>query len=211
MSKRRDTKRWLETHRSDPYVKAAQAGDYRSRAVFKLAQIDEKDRLLRPGLTVVDLGAAPGGWSQYCAEKVGESGRVIALDRLPMAPVPGVTFIQADFTEPAGLQALREALEGERSGRGVDLVLSDMAPNLSGVAVADQMKTIHLAESAFAFCEEALKPGGSLVVKLFQGEGFDDLIGRARKRFKRYAVRKPDASRDASREMYLVGRGWHRT
>lgn len=204
MSRRRDTRRWLEAHRRDPYVRAARAGDYRSRAVFKLAEIDGKDRLLRPGMTVVDLGAAPGGWSQYCVERLEGRGRVIALDRLTMEPVPGAVFLETDFAEEAGLAALREALAGEAA----DLVLSDMAPNLSGVTVADQMQVMYLAELAFAFCDEALKPDGSLVVKVFQGEGFDTLLAGMRRRFRRAAVRKPQASRDASREMYLVGTGW---
>lgn len=203
MSRKRDTKRWLEAHRRDPYVRAAQAGDYRSRAVFKLAEIDDKDGLLKPGMTVVDLGAAPGGWTQYCVERLAGRGRVIALDCLAMTPVAGADFLQVDFAEQAGLDALRESLDGAE----VDLVLSDMAPNLSGVAVADQMKVMHLAELAFAFCEEALKPGGNLVVKVFQGEGFDALLADMRARFGRVAVRKPQASRDASREMYLVGLG----
>lgn len=205
MSKRRDTKRWLATHRADPYVRAAAAGDWRSRAVFKLAQIDERDRLLKPGMTVVDLGAAPGGWSQYCARGLKGRGRVIALDRLEMDPIGGVTAIRADFAETAGLEALRDALAGEPA----DLVLSDMAPNLSGVVVADQMGVIHLAELALDFCAEALKPGGDLLVKVFQGEGFDAILADMRGRFERVAVRKPDASRDASREQYLLGRGWH--
>lgn len=185
-------------------MRAATAGDWRSRAVFKLARIDERDRLLQPGMTVVDLGAAPGGWSQYCARTLNGRGRVIALDRLEMAPIPGVTCIHADFSEPAGLDALREALAGDAA----DLVLSDMAPNLSGVAVVDQMGAMHLAELALDFCAEALKPGGDLLVKTFQGEGFDALLGEMRRRFARVAVRKPEASRPASREQYLLGRGW---
>lgn len=204
MSKRRDTKRWLTAHRADPYVRAAAAGDWRSRAAFKLAQIDERDRLLKPGMTVVDLGAAPGGWSQYCARTLKGRGHVVALDRLEMAPIEGVTAIRADFTEAAGLEALRAAL----AGRPVDLVLSDLAPNLSGVAVVDQMGVMHLAELALDFCAETLKPGGDLLVKVFQGEGFDALLADMRRRFARVAVRKPDASRDASREQYLLGRGW---
>lgn len=204
LSKRRETRHWLAKHRADPYVRAAAAGDWRSRAVFKLAQIDERDRLLKPGLTVVDLGAAPGGWSQYCARTLKGRGRIVALDRLEMAPIEGVTVIRADFAETEGLEALREALGDARA----DLVLSDMAPNLSGVAVADQMGVMHLAELALDFCAEALKPGGDLLVKTFQGEGFDALLADMRRRFERVAVRKPDASRDGSREQYLLGRGW---
>lgn len=204
MSKRRDTRKWLSAHRADPYVRAAAAGDWRSRAAFKLAQIDEKDRLLKPGMTVVDLGAAPGGWSQYCARALKGHGRVVALDRLEMAPIDGVTAIRADFAEAAGLEALREALGGDPA----DLVLSDMAPNLSGVTVADQVGVIYLAELALDFCGEVLKPGGDFLVKAFQGEGFDALLGDMRRKFDRVAVRKPDASRDASREQYLLGRNW---
>jgi 23S rRNA (uridine2552-2'-O)-methyltransferase len=202
LSKR--SRHWLEKHRADPYVRAATAGDWRSRAVFKLAQIDERDRLLKPGMTVVDLGAAPGGWSQYCVRSLNGRGRVIALDRLEMAPIPGVTFVHADFAEQDGLDALCEALAGDAA----DLVLSDMAPNLSGVAVVDQMGVMHLAELALDFCAEALKPGGDLLVKLFQGEGFDALLGDMRHRFECTVVRKPQASRAASREQYLLGRGW---
>lgn len=204
MSKRGDTKRWLAAHRADPYVRAANAGDWRSRAVFKLSQIDERDRVVRQGATIVDLGSAPGGWSQYCARKLGGRGQVVAVDRLDMAPVEGVVFVHADFAEQAGLEAVRAALDGERA----DLVLSDMAPNLSGVAVADQMGVMHLAELALDFCAEALEPGGDLLVKVFQGEGFDALLREMRGRFDRVVVRKPDASRDASREQYLLGRGW---
>lgn len=204
MSKRGDTKRWLATHRADPYVRAAVAGDWRSRAVFKLAQIDERDKLLKPGMTVVDLGAAPGGWSQYCTRTLAGRGRVVAIDRLEMAPVPGVTVLRADFAEQAGLDALREALADDAA----DLVLSDMAPNLSGVAVVDQMGVMHLAELALDFCGDALKPGGDALIKVFQGEGFDTLLADMRRRFARVAVRKPAASRDASREQYLLGRGW---
>lgn len=204
MSKRRDTKRWLAAHKADPYVRAAAAGDWRSRAVFKLSQIDERDRLVRPGMTIVDLGAAPGGWSQYCARTLRGDGRVIAVDRLEMAPVAGVTVIHADFAEQAGLDAVQTAL----AGYSADLVLSDMAPNLSGVSVVDQMGVMHLAELALDFCGEALKPGGDMLVKVFQGEGFDALLADMRRRFGRTVVRKPEASRDASREQYLLGRGW---
>lgn len=204
MSRKRATRRWLDAHRADPYVRAAQVDDYRSRAAYKLAQIDAKDRLLRPGITVVDLGAAPGGWSQYCARTLAGRGRVIALDRLEMAPIDGVEFVHADFAEPAGLDMLLAALDGA----GCQLVLSDMAPNLTGVAVADQMQAMHLAELAYDFCRQVLQPGGGLLVKLFQGEGFDALLAAAKARFAKVAVRKPEASRSASRELYLVGRGY---
>lgn len=204
MSRKGNSKRWFEAHRRDPFVRAAQAGRYRSRAVFKLAEIVDKDRLLKPGMMVVDLGAAPGGWTQYCIERMQGRGRVLALDRLPMEPVAGAEVLQVDFAEDAGLAAIR----GQLNGDCVDLVLSDMAPNLTGVTVADQMGVMHLAELALGFCEEALKRDGSLVVKVFQGEGFDALLAEMRRRFRRAAVRKPKASKDASREIYLVGLGW---
>lgn len=204
MSRKGNSKQWFEKHRRDPFVKAAQAGDYRSRAVFKLAEIADKDNLLRPGMTVVDLGAAPGGWTQYCVEKLRGQGRVLALDRLPMEPIEGAEMLEVDFAEDAGLTAVREQLSGECAG----LVLSDMAPNLSGVTVTDQMGIMHLAELAMSFCEEALESDGNLVIKVFQGEGFDALLAQMRHCFRRVAPRKPEASRDASREMYLVGLGW---
>lgn len=203
MSKRSDTKRWLAAHRSDPYVKAAQSDNYRSRAVYKLAEIDAKDRLLADARCVVDLGAAPGGWSQYVRRNRPEA-RVIALDRLPMEAVEGVRFLQVDFAQHAGLDALLGAL----NGAPVDLVLSDMAPNLSGVKAADQAGVMQLAELALALCADVLRTGGNLLIKVFQGEGFDELLADMRSRFARVVVRKPKASRDASREMYLLGMGW---
>ncbi len=204
MSKKNDTRRWLDQHRKDPYVRAAQADNYRSRAVYKLQQIDTKDRLLKPDAVVVDLGSAPGSWSQYCAQRLRDKGRVIAVDLLPMAPLDGVIFTQADFSKKEGLQALRDALAGDYA----DLVLSDMAPNLTGVTVVDQMQAMHLAELTLDFCGEALKPGGNMLVKVFHGEGFDPLLEQTRKQFKRVAIRKPDASRSRSREQYLVCLGW---
>ncbi|MGB7755412.1 MAG: SAM-dependent methyltransferase [Salinisphaera sp.] len=203
MSKRSDTKRWLAAHRSDPYVKAAQSDNYRSRAVYKLAEIDEKDRLLARARCVVDLGAAPGGWSQYVRRKKPDA-RVIALDRLAMDGIDGVRFLQVDFAEQAGLDALMSELDGA----GVDLVLSDMAPNLTGVKAADQAGVMQLAELSLALCDDVLRPGGALLIKVFQGEGFDELLADMRSRFSRVTTRKPKASRDASREMYLLGTGW---
>lgn len=204
MSKRSDTKRWLAAHRSDPYVKAAQSDNYRSRAVYKLAEIDEKDRLLARARCVLDLGAAPGGWSQYVRRKKPDA-RVIALDRLPMDSIDGVRFLQVDFAEQAGLDALMSELDGA----GVDLVLSDMAPNLTGVKAADQAGVMQLAELSLALCDDVLQPSGALLIKVFQGEGFDELLADMRSRFSRVMTRKPKASRDASREMYLLGTGWH--
>ena len=203
MARSKSSKRWLKEHFDDPYVKQAQQSGLRSRSAFKLVELDEKDGLLRPGLTVVDLGAAPGGWSQVAVERVGEHGRVIALDILPMEPLPGVTVLEGDFTEDAPLRALEAALDGN----SVDLVMSDMAPNISGVAVADQARAMYLAELALAFAREHLSPGGDFVVKVFQGEGFDDYLRELRAAFDTVQVRKPKASRPRSREVYLVGRG----
>lgn len=203
MSKRSDTKRWLDKHRNDPYVRAAQKDNYRSRAVYKLSEVDERDRLLKRKHCIVDLGAAPGGWSQYCRRRQ-PVARVVALDRLDMDPVDGVEFLRVDFSEQAGADQLLETLGNDR----VDLVLSDMAPNLTGIMVADQAGVMRLAELALELCASALEADGDLLIKVFQGEGFDDMLVDMRKRFRRVAVRKPKASRDASREMYLLGQGW---
>lgn len=191
--------RWLTRQAADPYVKAARAKGYRSRAAFKLEELDRKDRFLRPGQRVVDLGAAPGGWSQLAAERVGAGGRVVATDLLEMEPLPGVEFLHGDFREPEVLERL-EALVGKR----VDLVLSDMAPNISGVSVRDQAMSMDLAELALEFAREWLEPRGFFVVKLFQGEGFDPFVAAARSTFSRVRLRKPAASRKESREIYLV-------
>lgn len=201
MSKRSETRRWLERHRNDPYVRAAQADHYRSRAVYKLQEIDDKDRLLAGKQCILDLGAAPGGWSQYCRRKRG-SARVLALDRLAMESIDGVEFLHTDFAEQAGLDVLLATLGNSRP----DLVLSDMAPNLTGIKIADQMGVMQLAELALDLCDQILAPGGDLLIKVFQGDGFDALLRNMRRRFARVHVRKPQASRDASREMYLLGR-----
>jgi len=193
----------MERHVADPYVRKAKALGYRSRAAFKLAEIDRTDRLFARGQRVVDLGAAPGGWSQVAAEKVGPGGRVIAVDVLEMAPLPGVEVIRGDFTEAAVLREVERALGGDR----VDLVLSDLSPNLSGVAAADQARSVHLCELALEFGLAHLKPGGSLLVKAFQGAGFPAFLQRLRRRFERVVSRKPDASRSRSSEMYLLARG----
>lgn len=198
----KSSRRWLAEHHSDAYVKRARAEQWRSRAVFKLAELDEKYRLLKPGMVVVDLGAAPGGWSQYAAEKVGRNGRVFALDLLEMPPLGGVEFIQGDFQEQEPLAALERAL----GGTSVDLVMSDMAPNISGVTAVDQPRAMALAELAFEFAIEWLKPGGDFLTKIFQGEGFDVFVGDARRRFGKVMVRKPDASRPRSREVYMLAR-----
>lgn len=202
MARSRSSGRWLSEHFSDEYVKQAQALGYRSRAVFKLKELDDKSKLLKPGIVVVDLGAAPGGWSQYAAQRIGKSGRIIALDLLCMEELPGVTFIQGDFREDAVLEQLRQALDG----RPVDIVLSDMAPNMSGNRVVDQARGMHLAELALDTAREILKPGGDFVTKLFQGPDVDAYVHSARSLFARVSVRKPKASRDRSPEVYLVGR-----
>ncbi|MDD5249370.1 MAG: RlmE family RNA methyltransferase [Rhodocyclaceae bacterium] len=192
----------MQEHVNDPYVQKAKAEGWRSRAVFKLIEIDEKDRLLRPGMTVVDLGAAPGSWCQYAAKRVQPGGRLIALDLLEMTPMNGVEFIQGDFREDAVLHQLEAAL----GGRPVDLVLSDMAPNISGIAVSDQARIMHLAELTLEFCRDHLKPGGDLLVKVFQGSDFTDLLKAVKLAFETVAVRKPAASRDRSAETYLLAR-----
>jgi 23S rRNA (uridine2552-2'-O)-methyltransferase len=203
MTKRsKSSARWLKEHFSDEYVRRAQAQGWRSRAAFKLAEIDRCDRLFASGMTVVDLGAAPGGWSQYAAGRVGAEGAVIALDRLPMAPLPDVVFIEADFSEDAGLAALERALED----RAVDLVLSDIAPNISGIKTVDQPRAMYLAELALDFARRRLAGGGGFLVKAFQGEGFDEFLRALRQDFKKVSVRKPSASRGRSREVYLLGR-----
>lgn len=204
MAKRsKSSSRWLGEHFSDAFVKRAQAEGWRSRAVFKLEEIDEKDRLIRPGMTLVDLGAAPGGWSQYAARKLKGRGRVIALDILPMEPLEGVEFLQGDFTEDEPLERLLSVIGDEQA----DLVMSDMAPNMSGMDAIDQPKGMYLAELALDLAEKVLKPGGGFLVKVFQGEGFDDYLRRLRARFTRVVSRKPRASRARSREVYLLADG----
>lgn len=205
MSKKRraSSKRWLAEHESDPHVLKARREGYRSRAVYKLEELDRRDHLLRPGISIVDLGAAPGGWCQYIGRRLGGKARVVALDVLPMDPIPGVSFIQGDFRESDVLERLEAALGAAK----VDLVLSDMAPNISGVGAADQAGSVHLAELALDFARNRLKPGGVFVTKLFQGEGFDEFLRNLRQAFGKVALRKPKASRPRSREIYLVARG----
>lgn len=194
--------RWLAEHEADPYVQQARKLGYRSRAVFKLKEIQERDRLLKPGMTVVDLGAAPGGWCQIGRPMLGKNGRMIALDILPMEPVDDVEFICGDFREES---VLRE-LEARVPPGTVDLVLSDMAPNLSGIDTADQAASIYLCELALEFAVVRLKPGGAMLVKAFQGEGFDAYLAMLRKTFRTVTIRKPKASRARSREVYLLAR-----
>jgi len=194
--------RWLAEHASDEFVKRAQKEGWRSRAVFKLAQIDETERLLRPGMRCVDLGAAPGGWSQYAARIIGGSSRIVATDILPMDAIPGVEFVQGDFREAAVLEQLLERLGADK----VDLVLSDMAPNMAGIDAVDQPRSMYLAELALEFADRVLVPGGDLLVKIFQGAGFDQIIRDTRKRYGRVATKKPKASRTRSAEIYLLAR-----
>lgn len=203
MSRSKTSKAWMREHINDPYVQKAKAEGYRSRAAYKLLEMDRKDRLLTPGLLVVDLGAAPGSWSQVALAKLGTKGRVVAVDLLPMEPLPGVHFVQGDFREQAVLDALLGALGGSKA----DLVISDLAPNISGIAVSDQARAMHLAELALEFAAQCLKPGGSLLVKVFQGAGFTEFLGAMRKAFAKVSSRKPEASRGRSSEMYLLGRG----
>ncbi|MEO1767926.1 RlmE family RNA methyltransferase [Thiobacter aerophilum] len=202
MKRSKTSKAWMASHVRDPFVQQAKKLGYRSRAAFKLLEIDARDRLLKPGALVVDLGAAPGGWSQVAAQKVGRTGRVLALDLMAMPPLPGVEFIQGDFTE----QAVQEVLEQRLAGRPIDLVMSDMAPNISGIGIADQAKSQHLAELAMAFALQWLKADGVFLVKLFQGSGFEAFVSEARRRFSRVELRKPQSSRPRSREVYLLAR-----
>jgi 23S rRNA (uridine2552-2'-O)-methyltransferase len=188
---------------TDPYVQRARAEGYRSRAAYKLMEIDDRDRLIRPGDVIVDLGAAPGGWSQVAAKRLEGRGRVLALDLIEMDALPGVCFIQGDFREDDALRRLEAALAGARA----DLVLSDMAPNISGVPVSDQARIVHLAKLGLDFCRRWLKPGGAFLVKLFQGAGYEDFAREMKSAFRSVATRKPDASRDRSAEVYLLGRG----
>jgi 23S rRNA (uridine2552-2'-O)-methyltransferase len=203
--KNRHVKAWMQQHVNDHWVQEAQRLGYRSRAAFKLAELAEKDKLFRPGMAVVDLGSAPGSWSQLLHERLGRSARIVALDLAPMDPIPGVRFLQADFREPEGLEVLASVLQG----RKVDLVVSDLAPNLSGVESADQARSVHLGELALEFAVQCLQPGGNLVVKAFQGEGFDEFHRSMQIHFAKVYVRKPKASRDRSREVYLVAKGFN--
>ncbi|MGC2463439.1 MAG: 23S rRNA (uridine(2552)-2'-O)-methyltransferase RlmE [Steroidobacteraceae bacterium] len=195
--------RWLREHFSDPFVKRAQAEGWRSRAVFKLEQIDQRERLLKPGMVVLDLGAAPGAWSQYVRRRLGASGRVVATDLLPMEPLAGVEFLQGDFRDDGVVQELKSTL----GGTGVDLLLSDMAPNLSGMDAIDAPRGMYLAELALDLAREVLKPGATALIKVLQGAGFEDVVALARTRFGRVRCLKPEASRARSSETYLLASG----
>ncbi len=206
MGKKRtaSSKRWIQEHENDPYVQEARRLGYRSRAVFKLKEIQEKDRILRPGLTVVDLGAAPGGWSQFARPLLGKNGRLVALDILPMEPLPDVEFICGDFRENDVL----EKLESIAAPASVDLVLSDIAPNISGVDAADAAASSYLADLVLDFSQARLKRGGMLLTKVFQGEGYEAYVRALRAQFATVTVRKPKASRPRSREVYLLARNY---
>lgn len=203
VARSKSSARWLKEHFSDPYVKRAQAEGWRSRAVFKLEELIDRDRLLKPGMKIVDLGAAPGGWSQMARERIGDQGRLVALDILPMQGITGVEFIEGDFREDAVVQRLEAILDGAK----VDLVLSDMAPNMSGVDEVDQARAMELAELAQEFAAVHLKPGGVFLVKLFQGRGFDEYLKNLRKAYERVSMRKPKASRPRSPEVYALALG----
>lgn len=204
MARSKSSNRWLNEHFNDAYVKSSQADGYRSRASYKLVELDKKDKLIRSGMQVVDLGAAPGGWSQVAVEKVGDSGRVLASDILDMDPIAGVTFVQGDFTE----ESVFEALLAELKGGKADLVISDMAPNMSGISEIDQPQSMYLVELALDMAREVLKAKGDFVAKVFQGEGFDAFMADCRTSFQKVVIRKPDSSRARSREVYVVAKGF---
>lgn len=203
MARSKSSRRWLAEHHNDPYTRQARAEGYRARAAYKLIELDRKDGLLRPGQCVVDLGAAPGSWSQYAAERVGDGGRVVATDRLRLDPIAGVTFLEGDFRDEAMLARLLEAV----GPGGSDLVMSDMAPNITGADAVDQPASMALAELAHELALRILKPGGAFVTKMFQGEGSDAFTGGLKSDFERVRIRKPRASRDRSREVYVVATG----
>lgn len=204
MARSKTSKNWLDEHVNDPYVKKAKADGYRSRASYKLIEINEKDKLFRPGSVVMDLGSAPGGWSQVLVPLIGDSGRIIASDILPMDGIVGVTFIQGDFTEEAVYEQIVEALNGDK----VDTVVCDMAPNISGVNTTDQYASIYLVELALDMARNVLKPGGSFCAKVFQGVGYEEYVKDVRNSFDKVLVRKPAASRPRSREVYVVAKGF---
>lgn len=203
MKRTRTSKGWMQEHVNDEFVKRAQREGYRARAAYKLMEIDDKDHLIKPGMVVVDLGSAPGSWSQVVSQRLKGQGSIIALDLLEMQSMPGVTFIQGDFREQSVLDALEETL----NGKPVDLVISDMAPNISGISAMDQANAAYLTELALDFSEAWLKPGGHFLVKVFVGSGFDEIVRRMRNSFDKVLTRKPKASRDRSSEVFLLGMG----
>ncbi|MBT8766685.1 MULTISPECIES: 23S rRNA (uridine(2552)-2'-O)-methyltransferase RlmE [Pseudomonas] len=204
MKRSKSSRRWLDEHVNDPYVKQAQKDGLRSRASYKLIELNEKDKLIRPGMLVMDLGSAPGGWSQVAGRLVGEKGRVLASDILPMDPLDNVDFIQGDFTDDAVFQQLLDKLNGSQP----DLIISDIAPNISGVAAADQASSMYLVELVLDMVRQVLKPNGNFVAKVFQGEGSDEFLKDVRTSFEKVVIRKPESSRPRSREVYLVAKGF---
>lgn len=204
MTRSKRTRTWHQQHSGDHYVQRARSDGWRSRAVYKLQEIDGRDRLFKPGMTVVDLGAVPGGWSQFAAQQIGPQGRIVAIDLLPMTPLANVDFVRGDFRDAAGLGQLMELLPGRRA----NLVMSDMAPNITGVMAIDQPHAMDLAELGLQLVRDVLTPGGDFVVKLFQGAGSDRYVRAVRKLFTKAAVRKPAASRPHSREVYLVAKNY---
>lgn len=201
MKPSKTSKAWMQEHLNDEYVKRAQKEGYRARAAYKLLEIDDKDKLIKPGMTVVDLGSTPGSWSQVAVQRIKGQGRVIALDILDMHPIPGVEFICGDFREAAVLRQLEASL----NGKPVDLVIADMAPNMSGLKDVDQAGAAYLTELALDFCQQWLKPGGNFLVKVFIGSGFEEIVKQMRGQFEKVVTRKPKASRDRSSEVYLLG------
>ena len=209
MAKSKSSKTWLKEHFDDEYVRRSQQDGYRSRAIYKLIEIDQKDHLVKPGMTIIDLGAAPGGWSEYCARKIGKKGRIIALDILPMEPIDNVTIIQGDFREDDVFGELMNVMQdGNIENAQADLVISDMAPNISGMGSVDMPRAYYLCELALDLARQVLKPGGGLLVKLFQGEGFEAYNKELKSSFSKVVMRKPKASRARSREIYALATGF---
>ena len=209
MAKSKSSKTWLKEHFDDEYVRRSQQDGYRSRAIYKLIEIDQKDHLVKPGMTIIDLGAAPGGWSEYCARKIGKKGRIIALDILPMEPIDNVTIIQGDFREDDVFGELMNVMQGGNiENSQADLVISDMAPNISGMGSVDMPRAEYLCELALDLARQVLKPGGGLLVKLFQGEGFEAYNKELKSSFSKVVMRKPKASRARSREIYALATGF---
>jgi len=213
MAKSKSSKGWLKEHFDDEYVRRSQQDGYRSRAIYKLIEIDKKDRLVKSGMTIIDLGAAPGGWSEYCVKKLGKKGTMIALDILPMEPIDGVTIIQGDFREDVVFDELMTVISGAEKDNGhkdgkADLVISDMAPNISGMGSVDMPRAYYLCDLALDLARQVLNPGGGLLVKLFQGEGFEDYNKELKSSFSKVIMRKPKASRPRSREIYALATGF---
>ncbi len=209
MAKSKSSKSWLKEHFDDEFVRRSQQDGYRSRAIYKFIEIDQKDRLVKPGMTIIDLGAAPGGWSEYCVKKLGKKGTMVALDILPMEPIEGVTIIKGDFREELVFDELMTVIaSGENKSGKVDLVISDMAPNISGMGSVDMPRAYYLCELALDLARQVLKPGGGLLVKLFQGEGFEAYNKELKSSFSRVVMRKPRASRARSREVYALATGF---